>query len=63
VYTQFKGVVLDEEEGHHIAEALGNKKVGLTPPSRETTPFLHSFMLRPQFFKYVVYTSVSRIFH
>jgi len=26
VYTQFKGVVLDKEEGKHIAKALGSKK-------------------------------------
>ena len=27
VYKQFRGVVLDKEEGVHIAAALGNKKV------------------------------------
>lgn len=29
VYKQFNGVVLAEEEGKHIAEALGNKKAAL----------------------------------
>jgi len=29
VYKQFKGVVLAEEEGKHIAEALGDKKAAL----------------------------------
>ncbi|KAJ2930810.1 hypothetical protein H1R20_g6290, partial [Candolleomyces eurysporus] len=27
VYSQFNGIVLDEEEGNHIAQALGSKKV------------------------------------
>lgn len=29
VYKQFNGVVLAEEEGHHIAQALGNNKAAL----------------------------------
>ncbi|TFK42648.1 arad-like aldolase/epimerase [Crucibulum laeve] len=29
LYTQFKGVVLDAEEGQHIAKALGNKKAAI----------------------------------
>jgi len=29
LYTEFNGVVLAEDEGKHIAEALGNKKVDL----------------------------------
>ncbi|KAH8106848.1 class II aldolase/adducin domain-containing protein [Cristinia sonorae] len=29
VYTSFGGVVLDEEEGKHIAEVLGNKKAAI----------------------------------
>ena len=29
VYRQYGGVVLDEEEGQHIVQALGNKKVRL----------------------------------
>lgn len=29
LYRQFKGVVLDKEEGKHIAEALGNKKAAI----------------------------------
>lgn len=27
MYSQYGGVVLDEEEGDHIVKALGNKKV------------------------------------
>jgi len=29
LYTEFNGVVLAQDEGKHIAEALGNKKVDL----------------------------------
>lgn len=31
MYSQYGGVVLDEEEGDHIVKALGNKKVRLRP--------------------------------
>lgn len=34
VYTNFKGVVLDEEEGRNIAAALGNKKAVILQVSR-----------------------------
>ena len=40
VYSQFNGVVLDEEEGLHIAEALGSKKV---------SSLMHHFSLRHPF--------------
>lgn len=47
MHTEFKGVVVGEEEGLHIAQSLGDKKVG-TPITSYC--FYHSDMFgRPLF--------------
>ena len=56
VYRQFNGVVLAEEEGRRITEALGGKKVSLMPPSCSASKIQSSYGIyfesRPSFSRY-----------